>query len=82
MDRTKEFSSNVEITEIPQITFENASFHTNINQIEKEIDGIFLRLSKLTGYESFKTQTSTKQTSEFLKKCTSTQINVYGGSRV
>lgn len=55
MDRTKEFLSIVQLTEIPQHNLEPIDFYSNIHQLKKQIDELFLQISKVTSYESFRT---------------------------
>lgn len=81
MDRTKEFNSIVELTEIPQYPFEKTMFYPHIKKIEQEIDQSFTSLSKITSYESFKSQTIITKLIELLNEYKNSYISQDAGSR-
>lgn len=81
MDRTKEFNSIVELTEIPQHPFDEITFYSHIKKIEQEIDHSFALLSKITSYESFKSQTIISKLMELLNEYKNSYISQDAGSR-
>lgn len=81
MDRTKEFFSIVELTEIPQNAFEQQPFFEHISKTEREIDKTCTSLSRLTSYESFRAQTLLSRMAELLREYKDTPIVDDGGSK-
>lgn len=68
MDRTKEFLSLVQLTEIPQNPFSPTNFYTNIYELKKKLEDSIGQISKVTSYESFRIVPLIENCSELLKE--------------